>query len=181
MALIEGQSLAASIRKPNRRSAAGRGSRAEAGPGPRRGTLRPHHPPRPETFQRDDGAKRRAVADGFRAGRPTESEIHLTDSSTLPGTLPFMAPEQFDGEAANVRSDLYSLGVVMYQLLTGRLPFPADVPPAQSGWKNILNSAGLGRGKSAQISIRAWRPSVCGRSPRIRPIATNLPQKWPTP
>jgi len=76
----------------------------------------------------------------FGLARPAESEIHLTDSRTLPGTLPFMAPEQFEGQEANVRTDLYSLGVVMYQLLTSRLPFPADLPPARI-MKNILNNA----------------------------------------
>lgn len=44
------------------------------------------------------------------------------------GTLPYMAPEMFDRAALDERSDLYSLGVVLYEVVTSRLPFPYDDP-----------------------------------------------------
>jgi serine/threonine protein kinase len=48
----------------------------------------------------------------------------------MTGTLHYMAPELLALGAADIRSDIYSLGVLLYQLLSGRLPFPGDDPVA---------------------------------------------------
>ncbi|MDT0268248.1 protein kinase [Streptomyces sp. DSM 44915] len=50
----------------------------------------------------------------------------LTDSRTVLGTALYMAPEQAEGKGAVPASDLYSIGVICYQLLTGGLPFTGD-------------------------------------------------------
>ncbi|MCA9662954.1 MAG: protein kinase, partial [Myxococcales bacterium] len=47
----------------------------------------------------------------------------LTQAGALIGTPEYMAPEQVTGEVADPRMDIYSIGCIMYQLLTGRLPF----------------------------------------------------------
>ena len=52
----------------------------------------------------------------------------LTSPSQIPGTPEYMAPEQAKGEDCEARTDLYSLGVMMYRLLTGRLPFYGATP-----------------------------------------------------
>jgi serine/threonine-protein kinase len=54
----------------------------------------------------------------------------LTRTGTILGTPGYMSPEQFDAHGVDERSDLYSLGVVLFEVLTGRLPFTGQTPIA---------------------------------------------------
>jgi serine/threonine protein kinase len=53
----------------------------------------------------------------------TRSFASIENASSVSGTLPYMAPEILRGEAADYRSDLWALGVVLYEAASGRLPF----------------------------------------------------------
>ena len=70
----------------------------------------------------------RPVLTDFGIARILDATV-ITGSGTV-GTPAYMSPEQGKGEPGDARSDIYALGVVMYQLCTGHLPFDADTPYA---------------------------------------------------
>jgi len=101
----------------------------------------------------------RAVITDFGLARSTTahadpSKTPLTGEMKVVGTADYMAPEQLFGEEIGLRSDLYALGVVMFEMMTGRKPYDGDNP----------------------VAVLARRVSEAPRSPReLRP---KLGERW---
>lgn len=78
-------------------------------------------------------AGHRAVVTDFGLARPqmltmaAEAGSGTSISSTCAGTPAYMAPEQLAGKAATPATDIYAFGLVIYKMVTGRLPFPTDL------------------------------------------------------
>lgn len=90
-----------------------------------------------------------------KASAPDSGE-DLTKESIIPGTLRYMAPEQLDGKPADRRSDIYSLGVVLYEAIAGAPAFAASTPIS-------LAAAILREAPPPLSSIRSGIPEVIDR------------------
>ncbi len=66
----------------------------------------------------------------FGLARMVEDAVNLTSTGTIMGTPAYMSPEQGSGSKIDSRSDIYSLGVVLFEMATGRVPFQAETPIA---------------------------------------------------
>jgi serine/threonine protein kinase len=89
-----------------------------------------------------------------KAGGPTaETATDVSEIDGVAGTVQYMAPEQFEGQALTPASDIFALGVVMYELATGQHPFPSS---------NTLQAAvQRGRRPAAPSAIQKKLPHRC--------------------
>lgn len=78
----------------------------------------------------EGGSVRAAVMDFGLARALAAADASLTGSGAWVGTSAYMAPEQVEGGAVTVSADIYALGVVMYEIVTGHKPFVGDSPLA---------------------------------------------------
>ncbi len=90
----------------------------------------------------------------------------LTDPGTTFGTADYLAPEQAQGLGATPLSDVYALGVLTYEMLTGRLPFSGDSPLAVA----------LQHIQAAPPALRSYNPSI---PPQLEAIVLQAMSKDP--
>jgi hypothetical protein len=100
------------------------------------------------------------------------SDSGSTRTGIILGTPSFMSPEQLEGRTVTGRSDLFSLGVSLFQLLTGQLPFTAD---SMTGLMQQIAEA-------PHPPLRAYRPDlpVCVQSVIDRALAKNPDERYDT-
>ena len=132
MELIDGESLAARLHRDGRlgpRDAARITAQvAEAlFHAHRRGVI--HRDIKPGNILLDGDGRAKLVDFGI-ARVLSAASVGLTDPGSVMGTLRYMSPEQLAGEDVGPRTDLYSLGLVLHEMLTGAPAFAADTPVA---------------------------------------------------
>lgn len=90
------------------------------------------------------------VTDFGIAKQPGAESITMTDKAI--GTVNYISPEQASGAAVDTRTDIYSVGVMLYEMVTGRLPFIADSPVAVA-MMQVTNEPMSPREVNSQIPV----------------------------
>ncbi len=87
----------------------------------------------------------------FGIARPCSVSLHTGETGNIIGTLPYLAPEQIDGEDVTSLADLYALGTTLYEFITGERAFPQTEVPAlikakiEGKYKKISPSARISK------------------------------------
>jgi dienelactone hydrolase len=97
------------------------------------------------------------VAGPQEAGGPAASTVTLTAQGTIAGTVAYMSPEQVQGRPLDFRSDIFSLGIVLYEMLVGERPFP-----------------GASQVETLMAIVRDAPPSLAERRPDLPPELVRI-------
>src|ERR1019366_875603 len=106
-----------------------------------------------------------------RSKEEDKNEQKLTQQGMVLGTPPYMSPEQFTGRPIDARSDIYSLAVMSYEMLTGKLPFQADTAwewATQHMTQPPIPIESMAEGMRAPESMRAAIRRALEKSPDAR-------------
>ncbi len=106
-----------------------------------------------------------------RAKEEDQNEQKLTQQGMVLGTPPYMSPEQFTGQPIDARSDIYSLGVMAYEMVTGKLPFHATTAwewATQHMTQPPIPIESLAEGMRAPAAMRSTIQRALSKSPNDR-------------
>ena len=112
------------------------------------------------------------IADfGMAKMRELHTPDRLTDSGTTVGTPAYMSPEQALGRDVGPLTDLYSVGVIAYELLTGRVPFDQAEPPMAIMLRHLNDATPPPRSLNADLDpeLSDWVERMLAKTPRDRP------------
>ena len=101
----------------------------------------------------------RAVITDFGIARPANEDRGKTERNELIGTPAYMAPEQVTGETLGPYTDIYALGIVMFEMLTGTLPFRGE-EPAQTAVKRLTTPPPSPRSVAVQDVDERWETAI---------------------
>jgi serine/threonine-protein kinase len=123
----------------------------------------------------------------------TCTRVPMTEPGTVMGTAPYMSPEQVEGKAVDARSDIFSFGAVLYELLSGRQAFrgenavstmaailhrepaPLDAPVALQQIVKQCLAKPPGQRYQTMAEVRAALQSISNRAEEIQPSIVVLP------
>lgn len=125
-----------------------------------------------------DGEGRARIADFGLAtiAGDNSGSVSLTATGTALGTPHYMAPEQIRGERADRRADVYALGVVLYEMLTGELPVGRFALPSERGAPKAFDRVVT---KALAADPEARYPTAASLAAAIRTSGSNGPRRAP--